>query len=131
MAKTQTKLYSDIDLTFTKNPVTGDVSISYDSQAIIRSIRNLLLTNFYERLFQPNLGSNINAHLFELTNAISASSIETEIKNVIENFEPRARITDIKVIAMEDQNAYYIEVAFFIGNNTTPTTINLLLERSR
>jgi phage baseplate assembly protein W len=131
MARTLTKTYSDIDLTFTKNPVTGDVAISYDSQAVIRSIRNLLLTNFYERLFQPNLGSNINAHLFELSNAITAASIETEIKNVIENFEPRATVSDIKVLAIEDQNAYYIEVAFFIGNNTTPTSINLLLERSR
>ena len=124
-------IYSDIDLTFTRNPSTGDISIGYDSQAVIRSIRNLLLTNYNERPMQPLLGSNLDAHLFQLTTAITASSIETEIKNVINNFEPRATIHNLQVIAMEDINSFYIELTVFIGNQTTPSTINLLLERTR
>ena len=86
------KIYADLDLTFTRNPGTGDVSMSYDEQSVIRSVRNLLMTNFYERPFQPTLGSNLNAFLFEQISAITASSIETEIKNVVNNFEPRVSI---------------------------------------
>ena len=55
-----TKLYSDIDFTFTKKPVVGDVALSYDTQAVIRSVRNLLQTKHYERPFDPNLGSNLD-----------------------------------------------------------------------
>jgi len=125
------KIYSDLDLTFTRNPVTGDVSISYDEQAVIRSMRNLLLTNFYERLFQPGLGSNVEGYLFEPSTAITASSLETEIRNVIKNYEPRVNLISVKVLSIEDQNAFYVELQFFVGNSTEPTSINLILERSR
>lgn len=131
MAQTLQKIYSDLDLTFARNPVTGDVSFSYDDQAVIRSIRNLLLTNFYERPMQPNLGSNMSAYLFEPITAITAASLETEIRDVVNNYEPRAKVKDIKVIALEDNNAFYIELSFFIGNKTEPTLVNLLLERRR
>ena len=131
MAQTLQKIYSDLDLTFTRNPVTGDVSFSYDDQAVIRSVRNLLLTNFYERPMQPDLGSNMTAYLFEPMTAITASALESEIRDVINNYEPRAQVKDINVIAIEDKNAFYIELSFFIGNNTQPTSVNLLLERRR
>lgn len=124
-------IYSDLDLTFNRNPATGDISLLYDAQAVIKSIRNLLQTNFNERPMQPDLGSNLDAHLFELATAITASSIQTEIKNVINNYEPRATIQNINVIAMEDQNAFYIELSVFIGNSTQPSNITLLLERTR
>ena len=125
------KIYSDLDLTFARNPGTGDVSISYDEQAVIRSVRNLLMTNFYERPFQPTLGSNLNAFLFEQISAITASSIETEIKNVVNNFEPRVSIDNVEVVAIEDANAFYVNLSFFIGNNTSPSEVNILLERTR
>jgi hypothetical protein len=125
------KLYSDIDLTFTRQPGKGDIALSYDDQAVIRSVRNLLLTNFYERPFQPEIGSNINALLFEPITSITANAIEMEIKNVLSNFEPRADISEIQVDALTDQNAFFVRVTFFIGNNTQPTAVNLLLERNR
>jgi phage baseplate assembly protein W len=125
------KIYSDLDLTFTRNPATGDVSMSYDEQSVIRSVRNLLMTNFYERPFQPTLGSNLNAFLFEQISAITASSIETEIKNVVTNYEPRVAIDNIEVVAIEDANAFYVNLSFFIGNNTSPSEVNILLERTR
>jgi len=74
-----TKLYSDIDFTFTRKPVTNDVALSYDSQAVIRSVRNLLQTRHYERPFNPDLGSNMDAMLFEPISMLTASSIESEI----------------------------------------------------
>ena len=131
MANTLKKIYSDIDLTFIPNPVTGDVSMSFDEQSVIRSIRNLLLTNFYERPFQPNIGSNLNAFLFENTSAITSSALEKEITAVISNFEPRATISTLQVTALEDLNAFFIELSVFIGNNTQPSSVNVLLERTR
>lgn len=125
------KIYSDIDLTFARNPITGDVAISYDENAVIRSVRNLVLTNFYERPFQPSVGSNVEAHLFEPASSITAAALESEIRVTIENHEPRAKLSDINIVALEDLNTFYIEITFFIGNNTQPTTVNLLLERSR
>ncbi len=131
MAQTLQKIYSDLDLTFSINPVTKDVSLSYDDNAVIRSVRNLLLTNYYERLFQPDLGGNVDAHLFELATPATAASLETEITNVINNFEPRVNLISVNVAAIEEKNMFYIELTFFIGNNTQPSSINLLLQRSR
>jgi len=125
------KLYSDLDLTFKKLPVTGDVSLRYDDQAVIASVRNLLLTNFYERPFQPNLGSNLSGLLFEPATNITSSILADEIRNVISNFEPRAQINSINVTLAPDNNSFNVFISFFIGNNTTPTNVNLLLQRSR
>lgn len=125
------KIYADIDLTFTASPSTGDVSISYDEHSVTRSVRNLLMTNFYERPFQPTLGSNLNALLFEPISAITASSLETEITNVINNYEPRATIENVLVVAMPDVNAFHVALSFYIGNNSSPSAVNILLERSR
>jgi phage baseplate assembly protein W len=125
------KLYSDIDFTFTKRPVVGDVALSYDQQAVIRSIRNLLLTNHFERPFNPQLGSNVDALLFEPTSPLTASLLENDIKTTIQNFEPRARLNEVTVTASEDQNAYNVYLSFYVENATLPTTVTLLLERNR
>jgi phage baseplate assembly protein W len=82
---TLSKIYSDIDFTFTKKPVVGDVALSYDAQAVIRSIRNILLTRHYEKPFNPDFGSNIDAILFEMVSPLSATSLEREIRTSIEN----------------------------------------------
>ena len=131
MAQTLQKIYSDLDLTFQMNPITKDVSLSYDNNAVIRSVRNLILTNYYERLFQPDLGGNVETHLFELATPTTTASLETEITDVINNFEPRVTLIAVNVVGIEDKNSYYIELSFFIGNNTQPTNINLLLQRTR
>jgi phage baseplate assembly protein W len=125
------KLYSDIDFTFTKRPVIGDVALSYDQQAVIRSVRNLLLTNHFERPFNPQLGSNIDALLFEPSSPLTASLLENDIKTTIQNFEPRARLNEVTVTASADQNAYNVYLSFYIENATLPTTVTLLLERNR
>ena len=126
-----TKLYSDIDFTFTRKPVTNDVALSYDSQAIIRSVRNLLQTKHYDRPFNPGLGSNMELMLFEPISPSTSSSIESEIRNTIKNYEPRVVLKDIKVLPREDKDAYEATLTFFLENATLPTTITLLLERNR
>lgn len=125
------KLYSDIDFTFLRKPVTNDIALSYDEMAVVRSIRNLLLTNHYERPFQPELGSNINSLLFEPISPISSSSLQTEIENMINNYEPRALLKNVTVNARPDQNAYEVSLEFYIENATLPTTVTVLLERNR
>ena len=131
MATTITKIYSDIDFTFTKKPVTADVALSYDDQAVIRSIRNLLLTNHFERPFNPDLGSNLNALLFEMVSPLTAASLEREINTMIDNYEPRARVNQVIVTPLPDNNAYNVYLSFYIENATLPTTVTLLLERNR
>jgi phage baseplate assembly protein W len=131
MAQTLTKRYSDIDFTFTRIPGRNDIALSYDEMAVIRSVRNLLLTKNYERPFQPGIGSGIEMMLFEPIDFLTAQSLRTEIQTVIENFEPRVRIDSILVSADPDNNSYDVSLRFFIGNNVEPTAINLILERTR
>ena len=128
---TITKIYSDIDFTFTKKPVTGDVALSFDNKAVIRSIRNLLSTRKYERPFDPELGSNIDALLFENFSPLVASLIEREVTDTINNYEPRALLDSVRVFADPDSNQYSATITFYIENATLPTTVTLLLERNR
>jgi len=125
------KIYSDIDFTFTKKPVTADVALSYDAQAVSRSIRNLLNTQNYDRLFNPDLGSQITGLLFENISPIVASTMETIITNLINAYEPRAKIQSVKVSSQPDQNAYNVSITFYVENATLPTTTTILLERNR
>jgi phage baseplate assembly protein W len=126
-----TNIYSDIDFTFTKKPVVGDVALSFDEQAVIRSIRNLLSTNHYDRLFNPNLGSNIKALLFEPISPLTAGALKNEIAVTIKNYEPRASLKEVQVSSQPDKNAYNVYLSFYIENATLPTTVTLLLERNR
>lgn len=127
----QKTFYSDLDLRFIPQPGTKDVSFSYDEQAVIRSVKNLLLTGPFERPFQPTLGSQINKLLFEPINPLTSSLLEDEIIRTINNYEPRASIANISINAYPDQNAYQVSMFFYIGNNTTPTGINIILKRAR
>lgn len=131
MATTLQKLYSDIDLRFIPQPGTKDIALSYDEQAVIRSIKNLLLTKPYERLFQPTLGSNIDNLLFEPVTPLTASLLRDEITRTINNFEPRATIASIDIVDYVDQNGYKVSLFFYILNRTEPTGVSLVLKRSR
>lgn len=125
------KIYSDIDFTFTKKPVTADIALSYDSQAVSRSIRNLLNTQNYDRLFNPDLGSKITGLLFENISPVVAATMETIIRNLITTYEPRAKLQNVKVTPQPDTNAYSVSISFYTENATLPTTTTILLERTR
>ena len=130
MARNQ-HIYADLDLTFMASPVTGDVALKFDEQAVIASIRNLLLTNLNERPFQPDVGSTLNALLFEPNTPITATLIENEVVRVIGNYEPRATVDSVVVTSLPDSNQFTLYLSVYIGNQTTPTAINLLLQRTR
>ena len=125
------KIYSDIDFTFTRKPSGGDVALSYDQQSVIRSIRNLLLTNTFERPFNSELGSNINALLFEPISSLTASQIKNSVTHVINRFEPRVNLQSVVVDPSPDTNSYSVTVTFFLLNATQSTTLSLILERNR
>ena len=125
------KIYSDLDLTFKRVPGTNDVALRYDENAVISSVRSLLLTNFYERPFQPDVGSNLNKLLFEPATELTATILDMEIKNTINNYEPRVAIDELNVTLNVDGNAFLVYLSFYVGNNSTPTAVNLILQRSR
>lgn len=125
------KIYSDIDFTFTKKPVSADVALSYDSQAVIRSVRNLLLTKHYARPFNPDLGSNVGDMLFENFSNFTASRLEKEITTVIERYEPRVILQSVVVSMIQDKNSYEVRLTFYLQNSTSALTTTLLLERTR
>lgn len=125
------KLYSDIDLKFMPLPGSKDLALSYDQQAVIRSIKSLLLTRPFERLFHPELSSTIDFSLFEPINNLTGQQLKNEIERVITNWEPRAKIASIDVLAYPDQNGYQVSLFLYIGNNTQPTGISLILKRAR
>lgn len=134
MATVTTKIarqFSDLDLNFTVHPVKKDVNKNVDEMAVINSIKNLVLTNHYERPFRPDVGSNIRKLLFENMDNITASAIEREIQQVIQNFEPRARVNQVKVSPDFDNNGFKVGMEFYIVNRTEPITINFFLERVR
>lgn len=131
MAQTIKKLYSDLDFTFTRTPGRNDIALSYDEMAVIRSVRYLLLTKNFERPFQSNIGSRIESLLFEPIDALTAQSLKSEIKNVLDKFEPRVSLVQVTIYEKPDDNAYSVTIQFYIGNNVEPTAINLILERTR
>lgn len=125
------KTFLDLDLNFQAHPIRKDINKFKSEYAIINSVKNLILTNHYERPFQPNIGSNIRRLLFENIDSVIAARIEREIEETVNNFEPRARISKIIAVPAPDENKYKVEVQFFVINNANPITINFLLERIR
>ena len=126
-----TRTFKDLDLNFTIHPVKKDINTYKNEYAVINSIKNLVLTNHYERPFQPELGSNIRRLLFEQIESVTAAQIEREVSEVIGNFEPRAKVSRVEAIPAPDENGYKLYLEFFIINNPAPITINFFLERIR
>lgn len=127
----QERVFTDLDLDFTKHPITKDVSKKTKEYAVIQSLRNLILTNFYERPFHSKLGSNISKMLFEPINGITSSIIHKEIVTLISNFEPRVTLDELQVNADPDNYRYDISIRFYVTNSVRPIRISLFLNRLR
>lgn len=123
--------YTDLDLDFLKHPTTSDLSRKIGDEAIKRSVRNLIFTNHFDRPFQSYIGSNIRRLLFENANSITASLLDDAIREVINNFEPRVKLTNVTVTDDSDNNGYSVRLEYIILNREMPITTNLFLERIR
>jgi phage baseplate assembly protein W len=129
----QDALYSDLRKDLFLNPVNSDVSRYTDEDSIKESIKNLLLTDVGERLFNPTLGSNIRRMLFEnILYPETKYILEDLIRTTIENFEPRCNLISINVSNLfNDQNSATITIMFSVINIQTPITLNVVLNRVR
>jgi len=126
------QIYKDINLNFTRHPVTGDIGTLTDIEAVKRSVRNLINTKFYERPFNPEIGSDVRAILFEPVSPIVADVLKRYIEDAINNFEPRAEVTNITSIADPDANRYEVSIEFYLVNSASGLqSVNLFLERLR
>lgn len=123
--------FADLDLDFMPHPTTGDVMKKTGVDAIKRSVRNLIFTNFYDRPFRSYIGSGALKLLFENMNPITANFLNNAIIEVIQNYEPRVRVDDLRVNFDYDNNGYNVTLYFTILNRNEPAVINLFLERIR
>ena len=126
-----TRVFSDLDFNFTAHPVTGDVVRRFDENAIKSSIKHLLLTRNYERPFHSEIGSPIRRLLFENATPLTIASMKRAIEDVINNFEPRVDLLDVKVYDNLDNNAVSVTITFKIKNTSNPITLDLALQRTR
>ena len=126
-----TRLFSDLDLNFTSHPVTGDITRRFDEDAIKQSVKNLLLTRNFERPFHSEIGSPIRQLLFDLPGPMFTVMLQRAITDVINNFEPRVDIIDVRVDDYSEANEVFITLEFKIVNTERPLTLELALERTR
>ena len=128
---TYTKTYKDLDLDFTVNPITGDLVTVADAVSVKRGIKNILLTENTERLFQPEVGSGIKNLLFEQMSDLTASILEDEVRSAIEAWEGRAEVLEIVVTPEDENNRYRGAVTFRIINQIEEQTLEVFLQRER
>jgi len=125
------RTFTDIDLNFLAHPVTKDVTVKTNEQAIKSSIRNLILTSNYEKPFHPEIGSQINSLLFEPATPMLPIMLKKAIEFTIYNFEPRVNLTNVSTILSEDENSINVSIEFVIINTSTPVGLDLILYRTR
>lgn len=126
--------YADLDLDFLlKREDTGEYYPirKTGDDAIKRAIRNLIFTNFYERPFQSYIGSGVRQMLFENMTPMTGTFLETAIRDVINNFEPRVSLVKVTVTVDEDRNGFNAELQYIIKNREQPVITSIFLERVR
>lgn len=124
-----TNLYTDLDLDFTMNPLTKDVSLKYDAEAIKRSLRNLVFTRKYERLFQPQINAGIHDLLFENFGSIQLVTLRSRIEQTIVNFEPR--VTEVSVELLENQEEHHLTMNIYFRVRNVPGMQELSIDLQR
>ena len=126
-----TIFYSDIPTNFDIHPIKQDLVLITNEVAVKRSVRNLLLTDPYERFFNPGLGSGIRQTLFENIGQDTEYILKEKITETINNYEPRARLISVTAKGFPDDNAYEVTVVFSVVNNISPITLDFVLRRVR
>ena len=130
-SKRANRIYKDLDLDFGRNTVTNDVNKLTDVEAVKRSVRNLINTNHFERPFHPEIGGNVRALLFENITPLTSLNLQRKVEEVLNNFEPRAKITQILADPDIDRNGYKLTIKFYVIGIQNPITVETFLERLR
>ena len=126
-----TRTWSDLDLDFTKHPVTKDIVRKTNVESVKRSVRNLILTNRYEMPFHPEIDGGVTRHLFSLSTPETKHDIKLAIEKCLQNFEPRVVVTDVRVTGDLDRNGFNVSIFFTVINSPEPVEVRLFLERRR
>ena len=130
-SKRSNRIYSDLNLSFTKNPATKDVARIFDVQAIKRAVKNIILTNKYERAFNSDFGCNLRGFLFENITEPLLVIIKDRVAMAIEKYEPRVTVEDVVVRDDQDKNGISIMVSFLINGTEAPVSVSTFLQSVR
>ena len=122
--------YKDLDIFFTPHPVTGDITVKTDTDAIRRSVRNIVLTNKYERPFKPNFGGSLRDMLFELDTMPKIRRVKERIVKTVETFEPRVHNVDVRLSDV-DSNEIALSVYYAIKNGVKRQSMEMTITRAR
>lgn len=125
------EVYSDFDNAFLPHPFTGQITRRTNVDSVKMALRNLLFTNKYERLRNPEFGGSIQKYLFENINRSTAIEIENDIVYLIENYEPRVRVIEVKATPIEENNALNIRIIFATNLEQGNQEVELTLYRVR
>ena len=128
---TYKKSYKDLSFDFTANPQTGDVATVKDAVSVKRGIRNILLTQGFERLFQPEMGGGIESMLFEPMTPLTEQRLSDACRDAIDAWEKRASVINIAVISEEEYNRYRVAIKFSINNSLVTEQVDVFLSRER
>ena len=123
--------YRDLDLSFRTHPITGDLVMKNDTQSVIQSIRNLLMTSVGEILWEPEIGGGINRLLFETNDYMLKMQLHDRIRTTIERFEPRVELVDIEITRFDGGHGIYLKITYYILNNPEPITETIPIKRLR
>lgn len=118
----------DIDLNFTPHPLTGDLATKSSISAIDQAVKNLVMTNFYERGFNVEVGSNLTGSLFENFTVLEQQTIKNNIINVLENFEPNIEVSEV-ICTSDEDNEVTVTIYYTYANDPTLQTIVIPIER--
>jgi len=127
---TRTRLYKDIDITFA-NKSSGEIFKKEDAAAVKQAVKNLMLTNYFEKPFQPLFGGNLREMLFDLADEDAEEDIEDRVKNAIGVFEPRAQVLNVLAVSTPDRNEIKVTVEFRVINTQETVTVSTVLARLR
>jgi|TARA_B100001063_G_scaffold203425_1_gene197597 phage baseplate assembly protein W len=130
-SKKSSRDFIDLNLDFARNVVTNDIVKIDGVDAVKRSVRNLIQTNFYERPFHPEIGCGVRELLFENFTPVTGIFIQRKVEEVITNYEPRARISSVTVNEQPDRNGIDVTVYFYVMNMPNPVSVTTVLQRIR
>ena len=125
------KRYVDIDFDFQAHPVSGDLVIKRNEEAIKKSVKSLILTNKYERPFQPSINGRVRQLLFENMTPVTGVNLRSNIEDVLQQHEPRIDVLAVDVMQNEDMNSLEVTIEFAIKNQPDVVTLTTVLERNR
>ena len=124
--------FKDVSMSFQVNPITSDLIATKNEVAIARSVRNLVLTRPGEKFFNPNLGSRVYETLFDNMDDISASIVEDDIRDTIDNYEPRVKLVSVKATPDYQGNAFDVVITYnIIGIDALPQQLAFALQPTR